>query len=65
MTDTNAKKSLWGRDENSVFAKAFTAEERDQLVHEDLSAGITVSIELGCVLLGGALLGAFTVFLLR
>ena len=65
MTDASNKKSLWGRSENSAFAKAFTPEQRDQLVHEDLTAGITVAIELGCVLLLGAMLGAVTVFLVR
>ena len=54
-----------GSAEHSVWMKAFTPEQRQELIEEDLFAGTSVAIELGCVLLMGALLGAFTVFMVR
>lgn len=43
------------------FTGHFDALQRQQLIAEDLTAGKSVSAELFCIVLAGALLMAFTV----
>jgi hypothetical protein len=51
----------WEDDAHSEFTGHFDSVQRDQLIHEDLFAGRSVSLVLVSIVLGGALLMAATV----